>query len=213
MNKDDTICSRTSVERYLLNKMTTDEETEFQKHLCICSKCSEQLNVIRNLSLFISDELPVSESIFVQKKVAPIFSLSSNMRWIMLAACLLPLFGIILHKSLHQSGTPHDTHIMHENKATVEYADTSWELLSPSIPLCTVNPAEEEIVFRWNKEGAFHLQLVADGKTVAEIDSTGTDCTIDSFLAVRYKYLDWTLTIEGKELKGRLFIQTKQDIE
>jgi len=211
MNKDDTICSHTSVERYLLNKMTTDEETEFQKHLFICSKCSEQLNVIRDLSVFISDELPVSAGKNVQKKAASILSLSTNMRWIMLAACLLPLFGIILHKSLHQSGTPHDTHMMHQNKASVEYADTSWELLSPSIPLCTVNPNEDEIVFRWNREGAFHLQLEADGKTVAEIDSTGTDCTIDPFLAVHYKYLDWTLTIEGKELKGRLFIQTKQE--
>ena len=207
MNKyvDNTICSHTSVERYLLNRMTTGEETVFQEHLHTCNTCKVYLDTLRNLSMILNEESPERTGI----KQAPTFSLSATMRWLMVAACLLPLFGIMLYRLLHEPGTPHNTQITHQNKASIAYVDTTWVLFSPIHPVSIVNPAEEEIVFRWDRESAYCLQLEADGQTVAVIDSTGTACTIDPLLAVRYEQFDWTLTIGGKELKGRLFIQKK----
>jgi len=238
---DNTICSRTSVERYLLNNMMTDEETLFQEHLHTCNSCRVYLNTLRNLAGVSSDEMQelsgmsgeISEPAEIkrqeptsknrEKKKSPVISLSTKMRWFLAAACLIPACGIFLYKFLREPGIPHTTQIMHQNKASVDYADTSissfsleevtvtgldtLRLLSPPQPVYTVNPAKEEIIFRWNRESDFRLQLNVDGKPVAEIDSTGISCTIDSSLATRHEHLDWILTIEGKELKGRIYIQ------
>jgi len=205
MNIENTTCYRTSVERYLLNRMTAGEETAFQQHLCTCHTCRDRLNAIRNLSMIVGEEWPAIR----KKKLAPTISMSTNMRWALVAACLLPVFGIFLHKTLHRQGIPHETRIMIQNRADVEYVDTYWELISPAVPVSTVDPVAEEIVFRWNRESAYRLLLEADGRTIADIDSTGTAYTIDPALASRYEQLDWTLTIAGKEQKGRLFIRTK----
>ena len=264
---DNTNCSRTSVESYLLNNMTTDEETLFQEHLLACSSCREYLNTLRNLAGVSSNEMQepegtnweIPESTVMsikpagmsgklqepavmsikpadmsgklqepvaqnrKKKKTPVISLSTKMRWFLAAACLIPVCGIFLYKFLREPGIPHTTQIMHQNKASVDYAETpvstfsldevtvigfdTLRLLSPPQPVYTVNPAEEEITFRWNRESDFRLRLEADGKTIAEIDSIGMSCTIDSSLATRHEHLDWTLTIEGKELKGTLHIQ------
>ena len=215
---DNSICSRTSVERYLLNRMTTGEETLFQEHLHACDACRDYLCAIRNVAGIIYDESPEPEAIIrkmpepevaTRKKMrTPVLSMTVTMRRIMLAACLIPVCVIMLYRFLREPGTPHDTHIMYQNKASVEYADTLL-LFFPTQPDCIVNPAKEEIVFRWNRESDYRLRLEADGMTVATIDSTGMDCRIDSSLAVRYEQLDWTLILAGKELKGRLFIQIK----
>ena len=226
---DNTVCSRTSVERYLLNRMTAGEETLFQEHLCTCNTCRDYLNALRNVAGIIHEESPETSVLTLKKpavatrkkKPATVFPLSVNMRRIMLAACLIPACAIILYRFLHEPGIPHDTQIMLQNKASVEYADTlsltegtvieldTLYLLFPAQPVSTVNPAREEIIFRWNRESDYQLRLEANGKTVVTIDSTGMACTIDSSLAVRYEQLDWTLILEGKELKGRLYIQSK----
>lgn len=51
-------CKYTSkdIGRYLFNKMTPDEETEFQFHLGQCSKCQSELQAIRNLAEGLEDE-------------------------------------------------------------------------------------------------------------------------------------------------------------
>ncbi|MDR3268028.1 MAG: zf-HC2 domain-containing protein, partial [Tannerella sp.] len=50
MNKNDTLCSRVGVERYLLNRMSPEEETLFQKHLHTCRACNAYLSAARNLA-------------------------------------------------------------------------------------------------------------------------------------------------------------------
>jgi len=110
---------------------------------------------------------------------------------------------------------------MHQNRAHVEYADTlslteengnkldNVYLLFPEQPVCTVNPAKEEIVFRWNMESDYRLQMESDGKSVITITGTGMTCKIDSSQVIHYEQLDWTLVLKGKEMKGRLYIQNK----
>ncbi|MEG1546705.1 MAG: zf-HC2 domain-containing protein, partial [Bacteroides sp.] len=39
--------SKLDLARYLQNKMTRDEETEFQKHLITCSDCRDELECMR----------------------------------------------------------------------------------------------------------------------------------------------------------------------
>jgi len=215
MNKDNTNCSRTSVERYLLNKMTFDEETAFQKHLHTCDACKACLDAIRNVALLVSDEpLPIASAERKEnRRHSPIFNLqlsSFNYRFVSAAACVLLMIGAGTYLWMRNSeGMPHDTHIMHQHRAAVEYADTAWTLLSPESPVSVVNPHEEPVVFRWDRESAFRLQLEADGKTVVDIDSTGTSCTLDTGVIAHYEQLDWTLTIAEKQHKGRLIIHTK----
>ena len=218
MNKyvDNTVCSRASVERYLLNRMTTDEETLFQEHLLVCDTCKGYLNILRNVAGISNDELTESEAIIrempkpesMNEKKKRTTALSVNMRWVLLAACLIPICLIMLYQFLREQGVPHDTHIMRQNKASVEYADT-LTLFFPAQPDCIVNPSKAEIVFRWNRESDYRLLLETAGKTVATIDSVGISYTVDTSLALRYEQLDWTLVVAGKELKGRLYIQTK----
>ena len=234
-NFDHTFCSRTSVERYLLNRMSTDEETLFQEHLYTCDACRVYLSSLRNLAGMSNDEatnpaimtvkMPKPAAETREKKQTKVFPLSVTMRWMLAAACLIPVGGILLYSFLREPGIAHNTQIMHQNRASVEYADTSGSnlslsgdtiivhdslyLFSPDQPSCIIDPTEEEIVFRWNRESGYQLLLEVDGKTIANIDSVGTACTVDSALAIKYEHLDWTLTIEGKELKGKLYIQTK----
>lgn len=51
-------CKYTSrdIGRYLFNKMTLDEETEFQFHLSQCSQCQSELQAIRDLTEGLKDE-------------------------------------------------------------------------------------------------------------------------------------------------------------
>lgn len=215
-NFDNTICSRTSVERYLLNKMTPDEETLFQNHLDTCNDCRDYLDIIRNVAGICKDEMPdmavnipkipKSKVITPIKKLSAAIHLPVSMRWVMLAACLIPVCVIIFNRFFREPGIPHSTHIMHQNRATVEYAD-SISLFFPIQPICTVHPAREEIVFRWNIESDYRIQLESDGKTVVTITGTGMTCKIDSLQIILYEQLDWTLVLQGKELKGRLYIQ------
>ena len=224
-NFDHTICSLTSVERYLLNKMSTDEETLFQEHLHTCSACGAYLSSIRNLAGIKNEKSLSPTAMRLKKRQVPLIFLSTNLLRVMAAACLLPVCVILLYKYLREPGIPSDTQIIYQNKASVAYVDTSCFsrslsdkqanrldtlfLLSPTQPVSIVYPAEEEIVFRWHGESSFQLKLEANGKIVAYIDSVGTNCTIDSSLAACHEYLDWTLAIEGKKRKGRLYIQTK----
>jgi len=100
-NFNNTICSRTSVERYLLNKMTPDEETLFQNHLDSCNDCTDYLNIIRNVAGIGKDELPYIEVkatktpefevLTPKKNFSAALHLSVTMRLIMLAACLIPV--------------------------------------------------------------------------------------------------------------------------
>jgi len=228
---DNTICSRTSVERYLLNRMTTDEETLFQEHLPTCNSCSGYLKVLRNVAGIDSDESLHAEDtpqemlkppvVTHEKKQARILPLSVTWRRIILAACLIPICLITLYCFLHEPGIAHDPHINHQHKASVDYTDTftltegtvnsmdTLYLLFPTQPVCTVNPTKEDIIFRWNRECDYQLRLETDGKTVATIDSMGMTITIDSSLVVKYNQLEWTLILGGKKLKGTLNIQTK----
>ena len=211
MNKDNTNCSRTPVERYLLNKMTPGEETAFQEHLRTCSACKAYLDTIRNVALFVSDE-PLPTLYPTPHTLHPVYSIKKifHSPFFSIAACLLLVCGTGIYLLMHNpAGTPHDTHIMRQNRDSTAYVDTTWTLLSPAQPVGIVNPANEPVVFRWDREGSFRLQLETGGKIVADIDGTGTACTLDSALAARYEQLNWTLTIAGKEHKGKLIIQTK----
>ena len=211
MNKNNTNCSRTSVERYLLNKMTSSEETAFQEHLHTCSACKAYLDAIRNVAMLVSDEsLPTLYP--TPHTLHPVYSIKKILHspFFSIAACLLLICGTGIYLLIRNSeGVPHETHIMHRDRASTAYADTTWTLLSPAQPVDIVNPAEEPVVFRWDRESAFRLQLEAGGKTVADITGTGTTCTFDSALVTRYEQLEWTLSIVGNKRKGRLIIQTK----
>jgi hypothetical protein len=207
MNKNDTICSRAGVERYLLNRMSPEEETLFQEHLRTCRACNAYLSAARSLAGLVSEE-PLQQ-LTAPRKPASAFTVPLLLRWVSVAACLLLVGGLTFYLSRRPVGEPHDTYMQQQNRASVEYADTSWVLLSPEQLISTIHPATDEpIVFRWNKESAYQIRLESEGQPVLAVDSFGVAYTLPAQAAL-YESLDWTLTIEGKALKGRIFIQNK----
>lgn len=85
-------CSRVEVERYLLNKMSFDDETLFQEHLVTCRECRLYLQAIRNLSGF-AGEGDLQNITSPEKKK----DLKTGKRiyyWVSVAAGILLVFGL-----------------------------------------------------------------------------------------------------------------------
>jgi anti-sigma factor RsiW len=126
MKRNDTICSRSEVERYLLNRMSPGEETQFQQHLAHCEACLTYLNSLRALSLFVGEGLPQR---LVQKKLQS--SYKQRRYWLYrlpVAACILLALGIFFFRSgesLPEDGLPHEVSIQFQHRASMETDSTA----------------------------------------------------------------------------------------
>jgi hypothetical protein len=196
-------CPRMLVERYLLNQMLPEEEAAFQEHLEACEVCRSYLQEVRSLSRLVIEE----------EKEVPVIR-RRLFTWLLAAAGILLLVGIPVFWGNYaardtdpiagQGGELHDLLINHQHRAAVDYAPV--ELLFPKQPACEVNLAREALVFKWSREAAFRLRLASEGKPVFEADSVGDSCAPDAGKLAAYKQVDWTLAIEGKEMKGIIYI-------
>ncbi|GHV51866.1 hypothetical protein FACS1894181_14360 [Bacteroidia bacterium] len=189
-------CSRMLVERYLLNQMQAEEEAVFQEHLEACGVCRSYLQEVRSLSRLVMEE---KEEPTVRRRLYV---------WLSVAAGILLLAGVSVfwgnYAARDAGGKPHDVHINHQRRASVDYAPV--ELLFPARPVCEINLGKEPLVFKWNREAAYRLRLASEGKLVFEADSVGDSCTPDVGKIAACKKLDWTLAIENKEMKGTIFL-------
>ncbi|MDR0845297.1 MAG: DUF3379 domain-containing protein [Tannerella sp.] len=105
--------SRSEAERYLLNRMSPDEETAFQTHLEACETCRACLKELRNLSIILIEK---EETTAVRRQLSP---------WMAAAACILLVVGFSFfwgnyNTRTGQSGEPHDVFINQQQRATID---------------------------------------------------------------------------------------------
>ena len=101
--KENNICNRRQVERYLLNQMEDAEEDLFQQHLDRCETCRGYADSIRALSGIVGDEevVPVA-CVSTEKKEKKHFILSQMLKWQSIAACVLLLVGLSFYVGMQQ---------------------------------------------------------------------------------------------------------------
>lgn len=105
--KENNICNRQQVERYLLNQMGEAEEDSFQQHLDRCDTCRDYADSIRALSGIIGDEEVVSVAcVSPEKKEKKHFFLSRIWKWQSIAASILLLIGLSFYIGMQQGQRP-----------------------------------------------------------------------------------------------------------
>ena len=210
MNIRNKPCSRTDAERYLLNQMTGDEETLFQEHLGTCETCRSCLEQIRSLSqIFLKDD----------DRQHPFFKLRRSKKpsarylgYRAAAAVILLAGGLAVFLSRRNAGQDgaHHLQIEYRHKATVEYADTTLEWLSPPYPLCTLNVRSAPLLFRWNRITAYRLRITSGDRTVIAVDSIGDCYTPDPAAVEACDSMLWTLETEELTRTGKIVIVNDQ---
>lgn len=255
MEQKNNICSRSEVERYLLNKMSADEETLFQQHLTTCQECNAYLQTLRNLAGFVGSD-NMQQIDFGEEKEK-----RSNRRsiyyWISTAASILLIFGIsfyflnkgsqeettflattdtpsdttttIVQKPVEaspietmeeqqktqvptvekgaQESTLHDLSITHQHRAMAAEAEVAPVVLFPQEAIISHDPADGPLVFKWNKTTTYQILIQSGEKMLVEEKGTGNEYTLNLSQLGSAKSIDWQLTVDSKEWKGRIFIK------
>jgi len=206
IKQDSKYCSKINTEKYLLNKMSSEEETIFQMHLEECIGCRTYLNLIRNLSCVIAEEELVYAKISgaktkIKVKTVPLWSFFS------IAASIIIIIGItftIFNKRESQFGiTTHDTYINTIYKA--DKSTTVEEMLFPDKEEITLN-SSKPLEFRWKRETNYELKVFEGRKTV--LDVTGFGDHFFPLIVEKDKsfMLDWLIKIDNDEFRGVIYI-------
>jgi len=200
-------CSQAQAGKYLLNKMTPDEETLFQSHLEACKTCQAYVNTVRRLSCLISDEEPA----YLQTAAATKQQNAQKIRlWSIasIAASVLVILGIsyaVFTNRESESGVlAHETFI--EQRTTADRMEIAVEMLFPDKEIVTMD-ADRPLVFKWNKETDYKLVVKHDNQLVLETEGFGELYELATKSMEGFTELDWVLTAEGQDFKGTIHIK------
>jgi hypothetical protein len=196
-------CSRADAERYLLNRMTNDEETSFQQHLETCEACRSCLRQVRSLSQAFLADNDRQTAVFRLRpfKRPPVrYLFRAAAAGILLAGGL----SVFLSRRNAGNGDAYDLQIEHQHRATVAYADTSFQLLSPPYPVCTLDVRTTPLLFWWNRETAYLLRITSGGRTAVAVDSVGDRYMPEPVAVVAYDSLEWMLEADGQVITGKI---------
>ena len=193
-------CNREQVGRYLLNRMTAEEETRFQQHLAGCKSCRQYMGQIRSLASLLKEEELGGLSLCRNER-------TNNIKryWISIAASLLLLVGLSVFWFVRRtSGEVYPTSVMYKNRATYEQTDN--QVVSPNQKTVQVK-GYQDVCFRWDTEATFHLKI-KDGVTVLfEIAGKGSEYVLPVKNYSAYPSLHWDLTVGEQSYSGELIFQ------
>ena len=200
-------CSKAQAERYLLNKMSPDEETLFQMHLESCRDCRKYVDSIRNLSYLLSDETPVFMGTFSKKNPET----KKRIRlwsYVSIAACILMIIGVSHSIFKYRNGgfgnSTHITHIDYQSKA--DKADMKLKMVSPKKEIMLLYPGIP-IVFKWNMVTYYKLVVLQADQTLVETIGFGDSYIMSLFTKIEDSTdLNWILVAEDNELKGTIYV-------
>ena len=199
--------SQVQTERYLLNKMSPDEETLFQIHLEECEDCRSYVNTVRRLSCLIADEELGYTDMFAEKKEAKVQKKLRFRSIISIAACIVLITGIsiFLRDTLKDGygGSIHETHINRQSKT--DKVEMAIEMLFPDKEEVSLQ-AGQPLEFKWNKVTAYQLIVRHGDRTIVETGGFGEYYLLSAKKMKGLSVLDWVLVIENKEFKGKIHI-------
>ena len=200
-------CSQVRAERYLLNRMSHEEETLFQIHLETCQACRSYIDSIRNLSNLILDDESVSPEISIRKtpekgKKIKLWS------FISIAACILVVIGFsysVFNNWDGRSGiSTHTVYLDHQTKG--DKAEMNIEMIFPQKEAVLLNTGTP-LIFRWDMETNYRLVVLQGNQTLVENKGYGDHFSMPSVIKLEDPtVLDWVLTVDNKELKGKIYI-------
>ncbi|MDH6341577.1 hypothetical protein M2480_000966 [Parabacteroides sp. PFB2-12] len=214
MNQQCKTYPREQAERYLLNKLSWEDETAFQLHLKECEACRSYIQTIRRFAQSINDkelDLPIVPP--ARKTIGRRLNLS---RWISIAASILLVAGFSLYYYSHQqslsgeNNSEHELLINEQHRAKKEYIGDSVELIFPNESICTIDLQEDPLLFKWAEDAYFELQLTHENKILLEMQDYGKEYAPNSEKIKPYSWVDWVLLLNGQEKKGRIYFIDKQ---
>lgn len=200
------ICNKTQVERYLLNRMTEEEEILFQKHLINCETCRNYLSKIRRLAAIVGqDGLYINTKIHNNKSVhAPYLKY-----WISTAACILLVTGIstLWYKKQQNENTLYPTSIEHKIRSTNDKVEV--KLFYPDKD--TIRLYEEEsLLFKWKPQCSFHLKIIYKDKLILDEKGYGQNYSVPIKLLTSDSELIWNMTIDSLVYSGIILNETNK---
>ncbi|MDR1919943.1 MAG: zf-HC2 domain-containing protein [Tannerellaceae bacterium] len=199
-------CSRIQTERYLLNRLSAEEETRFQEHLETCQDCRRYVDSVRTLSALMGgDELHYATHQRAEpRKTARLLSLWP---YISVAASVLLLVGISfywVYRTDEYGTTSHETSINELSKGDLEEAP--FQLLFPDKDTLSISTVKAPLIFKWNKAVDYRLILRAGNQTLVEVESSGDSYTLEVEKLGNWPAIDWVLYVENKEWNGRIYL-------
>jgi hypothetical protein len=204
-NNSHNFCSPLQTERYLLNRMTEEEETLFQQHLDTCETCRSYLKRVRDLSqAFREDDRPQTTLSRLRPLKRP------PVRYFFRAAAAGVLLVVGLSVFLSRRGQEydgaHDLQIEHQHRAAVDYAD-ALEVSSPAQPVCTLDVRTTPLIFRWNRVTDYRLRITSGNRLVFTLDSVGDRYAPEPAAIAPYDSLEWTLEADETIIRGKIVVR------
>lgn len=193
-------CSKKRVERYLLNQMTLDEETCFQKHLMQCELCRAYVSEIRMIASIVGNEDLTFCAPQNKRKMIQIWK-----RGFSVVACLILLVGISTFwiKKYQTKERIYSTSIEYNNRASAD--EVGINLLFP-IKDTISQKRNQPVLFRWTPSSAFHLQIFHEGINLLEIEGNGTDYILSPTIFISYPSITWNLVIDEHSYFGQIIL-------
>ena len=202
------VCSPLQAERYLLNRMTTNEEDMFQQHLEHCGGCRDYLAQVRMLSAIIGGEdstaLAEEESETALRrrlKMPAVLTMAA-------ALALLVVFSLYWVADEYPGNrlTSHIPFIREMSRANG--GEAGLKVLFPDRDTVTFVISEKPLILKWNMTVNYKLILRSDGKTILQVKGVGDYYSLDREELLRYRRIDWTLDVGGfARKKGHIILE------
>lgn len=199
------ICNKTQVERYLLNRMTEEEEILFQKHLIDCESCRNYLSKIRKLAAIVGkDELYIN-TIHKNKSV----DIPYLKYWISTAACILLLTGIstLWYKKQQNENILYPTSIEHKIRSTNDKVEV--KLLYPDKDTIKLYSGDY-LLFKWEPQCSFHLKIIYKNKLILDEKGYGQNYSVPIKLLTSDSEFIWNMTIDSLVYSGIILNETNK---
>jgi hypothetical protein len=191
------VCSPLQAERYLLNRMTANEEDRFQQHLEHCSICREYLKRVRTLSALIGDE---DSSSLEEAESGPALRRrlrTSSAIAIAASLALLLVFSLYWVAGEYPANglTSHIPFIREMSRANG--GNVGLQVLFPDRDTVTFIISEKPLVLKWNMAAGYKLTLRSGGKKILQAKGFSDHYSFDREDLLRYRRIDWTLDVGG----------------
>lgn len=188
------MCSTAQADRYLLNRMSAEEEDSFQEHLEQCASCSDYLKRVRTLSSLISGE----EATAYEEEFEAATQLRRRLKLrtqLSVAAAIALLLSVSLYWLAGEyPGNGLTSHIPFISEMSrARGADADLQVLFPDKDTLTFIISEKPLVLKWNKAVNYKLTLRSNGKMVMQIRAFGDHYSPGREELARHRHLDWTL--------------------
>lgn len=200
------ICNKIQVERYLLNRMTEEEEFLFQKHLTNCESCRRYITKIRKLASVVGEEGFYVNTGTSKEKT---FHIRHLRFWMSTAACILLLVGIstFWYNKQHNENILYPTTIEHRNRATNSKVEV--KLLYPNKDTIRIIRGKS-LLFKWEPESSFHLKIKNRNKIILDEKGYGQEYSIPIKTFTLNSIFTWNITIDSLDYSGVILNETNK---